>query len=63
MANGLVSYVYVLDSSGTPHGFGPDDDLPDWAVEQMGPHCFEGGVKPSPKTPPSKSSRKESADD
>jgi hypothetical protein len=52
MSNGLVSYVHVTHpEQGLPVAFGPDDDLPDWAAEQMGAHCFEGGVHPHADRP------------
>lgn len=28
----LATYVYVTDPEGASRAFGPDDDLPDWAV-------------------------------
>lgn len=42
----LVSFVYVNTDRGVAAAFGPDDDVPRWAAEQMGAHCFEGGEHP-----------------
>lgn len=61
VANGLTTYVHITDDTAMPHVFGPDDDLPDWAAERIGPHCFEGGVKPSKSTRKSSSTGRESA--
>lgn len=44
MAKRLVSTVWVNNPYGSPKAFGPDDkveDLPDWALREMGDHCFE----------------------
>lgn len=40
MGRRLVSYVHVFDDAGEPHAFGPDDDVPQWALAKMGEHCF-----------------------
>jgi hypothetical protein len=45
--NGLISYVHLLDDSGQPQVFGPEDELPEWALDKIGDHCFEDGKKPS----------------
>lgn len=42
-----AGFVHVLNERGTPEVFGPDDELPDWAVRQMGPHLFEDGKHPT----------------
>lgn len=42
----LVSHVHVYDDVDVPHIFGPDDDVPEWALSKMGAHCFEDGVHP-----------------
>jgi hypothetical protein len=31
----LRTYVHVADDEGQAHAFGPDDDLPAWAVEKI----------------------------
>ena len=31
----LVTYVHVHDDDGRPVIFGPDDDVPDWAVKKI----------------------------
>lgn len=37
----LVAYVYVRDEHGWPVRFGPHDDVPDWAAEQIrNPHAW-----------------------
>lgn len=43
MSRRLVSYVHVLGDDGQYHVFGPDDDVPKWALDKMGDHCFEAG--------------------
>lgn len=45
--NGLISYVHVIDDDGVPQAFGPQDDLPEWAIDKIGAHCFEDGKKPA----------------
>jgi hypothetical protein len=42
----LVSRVHVPDENGLWHGFGPEDEVPEWAARQMGAHCFEDGDHP-----------------
>lgn len=49
-----AGFVHVLDERNTPVAFGPHDDLPDWAVRQMGPHVFEGGKHPTGDYPGAK---------
>lgn len=44
MARRLVSTVWVDSPNAGPKAFGPQDrveDIPEWAYEQMGDHCFE----------------------
>lgn len=46
---GALQYtVYVTDpTTREPVPFGPDsEDIPDWALEQMGDHCFVDGERP-----------------
>jgi hypothetical protein len=50
----LVSYVHVVDENDNSVAFGPGDDVPAWAVKQMGAHCFEGGEHPAPEKPAGK---------
>jgi len=40
MARQLASYVHVLGEDGAYHVFGPDDDVPAWAVKAMGDHVW-----------------------
>lgn len=44
----LVSTVWVRkDWASEPVAFGPDsEEIPDWALEQMGDHCFVDGERP-----------------
>lgn len=35
MARELVAYVHVVDEAGAPAVFGPGDDVPAWAQEQI----------------------------
>ena len=45
----LVSAVWVLPESGSGEkvAFGPaDTEIPAWALEQMGDHCFVDGQRP-----------------
>lgn len=66
----LVSYVYVDNDRGVSEAFGPDDEVPRWAAEKMGAHCFEGGEHPvtgeedesAEAGPPPKSGRGSSAE-
>jgi hypothetical protein len=63
----LVSFVHVRDQEGGYAVFGPDDeDIPGWALEQMGDHCFEGGERPdtasSSDGPPPKAGKGSSVD-
>lgn len=48
MGKSLNTHVHVSDEHGTPHVFGPDDQLPDWAVEKIAnPKVWDddGGVQ------------------
>lgn len=50
----LNTTVHVHDVPFSTNGdvktvFGPGDDVPDWALAQMGPHCFEDGEHPKPE--------------
>lgn len=53
--------VVVLGPSGEPRAFLEGDTVPDWAADQIGPHCFEdsddteGGSAEG--TPPPKAGR------
>lgn len=44
----LRSYVHVTDDKGYSHVFGPDSDVPDWAVKKIvNPKAWESeGVEP-----------------
>ena len=35
MAAKLATTVHLIDDSGEAHVFGPDSDLPDWAVSKL----------------------------
>lgn len=42
---GLRSYVYLADDNGEVHGFGPGDDVPEWARRKItNPDVWESGV-------------------
>lgn len=54
MSNNLVSYVHVIHpDQGDYVAFGPDDEeVPDWALKQMGAHCFVDGAHPLEQASP-----------
>ena len=61
MAARLSTFVHVLDEHGASHRFGPGDDIPGWAVEQItNPHVWAvlpepvvvSEVPESPEVPP-----------
>ena len=43
--------VYVQDGEGTVHGFLPGQDVPAWAAQQLGPHCFADAAPDRPEPP------------
>lgn len=51
----LNTTVHVLADDGSYAVFGPGDDVPAWALDRIGEHCFEDGEKPSAKRAPSPS--------
>lgn len=57
----LAVNVVVLGPSGEPRAFLEGDTVPDWAADQIGPHCFEDGddaeEASAEGTPPPKSGR------
>lgn len=50
---GALEYTVWVKSEGSDiidTSFGPDSaEIPDWALEQIGAHAFEGGEKPEPQ--------------
>lgn len=38
----LVAHVHVTDQDGRHRVFGPSDEVPDWAKDQIGGHAWEG---------------------
>lgn len=40
MARDLNTFVYVTDDHLEPHGFGPGDEVPEWAAAKIGDHCY-----------------------
>ncbi len=54
----LATYVHVADKSGKMHVFGPDDEVPDWAVRKItNPRAWEGGEAPVAEEPTAKVER------
>lgn len=42
--------VHLTDEAGVLHSFLPGQEVPSWAAQQLGPHCFQpgqGGADPS----------------
>ena len=48
----LRATVWLRDAEGRPAAFGPDDDVPDWAASQIGPHAWEPEPEPEPEREP-----------
>jgi hypothetical protein len=49
MARRLNTFVYVPDKDGVPVGFGPADDVPDWAAELItNPDVWASDDEPGP---------------
>lgn len=40
MARELTTYVWLSDEHGNPVGFGPGDEVPAWAADKIGDHCY-----------------------
>jgi hypothetical protein len=63
MSKKLAGFVAVHDDDGKAHLFGPDDNVPAWAVKKItNPNAWEAGETPaSEETPQTKSAPKASA--
>lgn len=55
---GLATYVAVRDRLGNVQSFGPGDEVPGWAAEQItNPNVWEGGEAPDGDGPPPKAGK------
>lgn len=51
MSGRLVCFVHVTDDEGVVHAFGPDDDVPGWAVAKItNPDVWVGEAQAEPDT-------------
>ena len=49
----LAAFVHLRDTSGLNHWFGPEDEVPDWAAEQISnPDVWAWDAEPTPAGPP-----------